>query len=483
MKYNKLTSIILASSLLVCGTGCGSKPNTDTSVVSELDTSQAISSTKSSTEASTEESNEASTESSTESSTEASTESSTESTETNADDTMDVEVSVEDTDKTSDSEKEELEIKQIRSRYKFYMSTFDDLLNSNNGNVVYSPYSTHSMLALALMSMNPVSDAYQHTSKILNIEDFDKYIRAMKYENEGFSSKGDVTITNSVWSDISNKDRLADGYPEELKLYMNADVKLRDMTSQKFVDDINDYIDKNTDGMIKNVFSEPFKDHNSAVLMNTVLMDSKWEEGTFKDDLVDGKFNNKDMQMMQSSGYNINNYKNSNGLESVTIDYNNSDLQMQIIKPTDDSRNIKEVVKNIGDAKLIDFIKDKGYDYTAEVQLTMPEFKVSSDFDLVNTLKNQGITDIFDPSLPTFSNIFGTDTPSYASSVRQLVKMECNREGTKAAADTYMTATMTSAAPERKSKIDFTVDKPFMIVVSNRYTGEWVFIGYVQDVN
>lgn len=113
-----------------------------------------------------------------------------------------------------------------------------------------------------------------------------------------------------------------------------------------------------------------------------------------------------------------------------------------------------------------------------EVQWSVPKFDVDSSLDLMDTLKNLGVTELLDPDKSDLSSL--TDIPAYLSDALQLARVKVDEEGVEAAAVTIMTFDATSAYVEGPEVCVMDLDRPFLFVVRNQ--GLPLFVGVVNQV-
>ena len=101
-----------------------------------------------------------------------------------------------------------------------------------------------------------------------------------------------------------------------------------------------------------------------------------------------------------------------------------------------------------------------------KVYLSLPKFDVTSSTDLVAGLQAMGITDVFHPGTSDFTPL--TNTPGLMlSGASHAARVVIDEEGCVAAAFTVMIAGATGKPPEYED-IHFTLDRPFLFVVSSR---------------
>lgn len=114
-----------------------------------------------------------------------------------------------------------------------------------------------------------------------------------------------------------------------------------------------------------------------------------------------------------------------------------------------------------------------------EVQWSVPKFDVNSNLDLLDTLKNLGVTDLLDPDRSDLSNL--TDIPAYLSQALQLARVKVDEEGVEAAAVTILMMDAGAAMPPEDPEVCvMDLDRPFLFVVRSQDLP--LFVGAVNQV-
>ena len=117
------------------------------------------------------------------------------------------------------------------------------------------------------------------------------------------------------------------------------------------------------------------------------------------------------------------------------------------------------------------------------VEVTLPRFKLESQLDLVEPLKQLGMTDMFDEAKADFSGMTGgTNNHLFVSQVVQKAFVEVNEEGTEAAAATGVGRMVEACLERPRNPVDMKVDHPFLLVIKDgRSHNVALFIGQVTD--
>ena len=114
-----------------------------------------------------------------------------------------------------------------------------------------------------------------------------------------------------------------------------------------------------------------------------------------------------------------------------------------------------------------------------EVHLSVPKFSVSGKTDLIETIKQLGITDALDPETADFSPITEDIDEIYLSAAEHAAMVEIDENGVTGAAYTELAMAEGTALP--MEEIDFVIDRPFMFVITGA-DGSVLFSGIVRNI-
>jgi serpin B len=128
------------------------------------------------------------------------------------------------------------------------------------------------------------------------------------------------------------------------------------------------------------------------------------------------------------------------------------------------------------DAKALDALVAKLK--RAEVNVTLPKFKMTSQFSLADALQALGMKLAFDPGKADFSAM-NEKEKLFISAVIHKAFVDVNEEGTEAAAATAVAMALAMAPAGEPEK--FVADHPFLFVIRHRETGVILFMGRVAD--
>lgn len=113
-----------------------------------------------------------------------------------------------------------------------------------------------------------------------------------------------------------------------------------------------------------------------------------------------------------------------------------------------------------------------------QLTLTVPEFDVSAETDLIARLKALGVTAIFDEDRSDFSPLTTEVGPITVTRADHAARVSADEKGVTGAAYTVIDATK-AAEPEELEEVELTLDRPFLFLVTNE-EGLPLFVGVVN---
>lgn len=111
-----------------------------------------------------------------------------------------------------------------------------------------------------------------------------------------------------------------------------------------------------------------------------------------------------------------------------------------------------------------------------EVDVFLPQFKISHSFKLNETLKTMGMVDAFEDHHANFAGMDGNNQWLYIAAVLHKAFIDVNEEGTEAAA---AAAVVIKARSMPMPVPTFRADHPFIFLICERTTGSILFLGRV----
>jgi serpin B len=241
---------------------------------------------------------------------------------------------------------------------------------------------------------------------------------------------------------------------------------------------INAWVEKRTNDKIKNLIPTGVLDSMTRlVLTNAIYFKGNWAR-QFEEDrtneapftLADG--NKADVSMMnQTAEFG---YVETETLQGLELPYVENELSMIVLLP--------RAIDGLGELEkslTLDNISQwQSKLHKREVVVSIPKFKLTSQFSLAAVLKAMGMTEAFSGSAD-FSGMNGKRDLAISAVIHKAY-VDVNEEGTEAAAATAVTMRLTSMAPGPRPPV-FRADHPFLFLIRDNESGSILFIGRVMN--
>jgi len=398
-------------------------------------------------------------------------------------------------DKAAASEKTNKKL-IVTGNNKFALELYAKL-RSEEGNLFFSPYSISTALAMAHAGARGQTEAQMagvlhfpiitkpgtELSSML-IPDRQKFASVFgkiikDLNNRGKKGGYELRVANALWGQEGYG--FLDEFLELIKTNYGGRLNEVDFvraaeTARKT---INTWVEKKTNDKIKNLIQKGVLDSMTRlVLTNAIYFKGNWAR-QFKEDrtkdapftLADGR--KVDVAMMNQTGQF--NYMETESFQGLELPYVDDELSMIILLPKEfDGLDEFEKTLTVGDlSEWMDELRDR------EVRVSIPKFKMTSQFGLASVLKSMGMTDAFSVNAD-FSGMNGR-RDLFISAVIHKAYVDVNEEGTEAAAATAVTMKLTSIGPSRIPV--FCADHPFLFIIRDNHSGSILFIGRVMNPN
>ncbi len=295
------------------------------------------------------------------------------------------------------------------------------------------------------------------------------------------SENVEFSCANAVWS---NKTLLGDSVNLEYIDYIQDTFKAEYNVSEfnsKTPAEINSWVDKHTDHMIKEVIRS-LEPSTVMVLVNAISFDGKWADPYEEDQVRSGDFRTSDGKTVSVDflhGTETAYYETEKATGFLKY-YKGGEYAFLAILPTDENISANEFVKNFTAEDYEKFIESENKEY--EVITKLPKFNSDFEFTMNDTLENLGASDAFHAETADLSGIAGTKGDLYISKVIHKTHIEVDADGTKAAAVTAVTLDAGSCIEFEQEFRYVECDRPFAYAIVDTTTMAPVFIGTVNAV-
>lgn len=367
--------------------------------------------------------------------------------------------------------------------------TFDlyPLLQPKDNNFFYSPYSISSVLAMALAGAR--GETSKQMADIMHLslpmEQAHPAFNAMETEILSQAKKADgsdeqgftLNIANSVWGQQNRPYQIE--YLDILSENYGAGLYVVDFATQSdgARQTINEWVSERTQEKILDLFPPgSITPMTRLVLANAIYLKANWlypfnPDLTEPDNfffLVGGQ--TKVAMMRNTETYA---YKKTAQYEVIELPYQGEGEEMVIVLPiVDEFINIEKRLN-------ADTLKEitSGLE-PQKIDLSMPQFHITSSFALRDVLIELGMVNAFAPLTANFSGIDGT-RDLYIDKLEHKTFIKVDEFGTEAAAATGATIGLT--AMDESPAIPVVINHPFMFVIKDIKTDLILFIGRVLN--
>jgi serpin B len=240
---------------------------------------------------------------------------------------------------------------------------------------------------------------------------------------------------------------------------------------------INTWVEKQTKGKIKDLIPAGVLDSMTRlVLTNAIYFKGNWARQFKKDQTQDAPFVLADGRRIETAMMNQTaefGYMETETLQGLELPYVDKELSMVVLLPRQPD-GLSKLEQALTAENLSQWL---GRLYSREVVVSVPKFKVTTQFSLGSVLQSMGMTDAFSDSAD-FSGMDGKKD-LFISAVIHKAYVDVNEEGTEAAAATGVVMRLTSLGPNETPV--FRADHPFLFLIRDNKSGGILFIGRVMD--
>jgi serine protease inhibitor len=298
--------------------------------------------------------------------------------------------------------------------------------------------------------------------------------------------KYQLQIANRLWGQTDYK-----FLPDFLKTTANnygAGVKQVDFKNarEEARQTINAWIEEQTNDKIKELIKpDVLPEDTRLVLTNAIYFKAAWMLPFSPKQTMDGDFTLVDGKKVKAKLMRANNrtkYFKGEGFEAAELPYEEAerpgrildehDLSMIVLLPNK-SDGLPAFEKTLTAANLTKWL---GKLSIHNVDVTLPKFKLTSEFMLKDGLSKMGMPIAFDRNKADFSGMT-TSERLFINHVVHKAFVDVNEAGTEAAASTAVVMTPASAPPPAT----FLADHPFVYLIRDNRTGSILFLGRVVD--
>ncbi len=345
-----------------------------------------------------------------------------------------------------------------------------------NETVLISPLSIQTAFNMALEAAK--ESTYDQITAVMRYGSLDvETIRKQSGETANVlvnqSGHPSVTLANAFFYDPTRLDPNTN-FIDALTEHYGAYVATGDFDQQSAVDNINQWVDDKTKGLIEEIIDDISKDELSF-LINALHFKSDWANAFDENQTETGSFKKTDGTTLSvdfmSSDRNVTSTFNDNWL-MVDLPFKDSTFSLTLVRPTDDDKTNWLPDFTSQDLKAL-------YDKLEfqRVYVTIPKMELEFEYELSKPLKDLGMTDAFLHSVANFTGMgIPLEGPNiFITRVDHKTVLKVDEKGAEGAAVTSIGFGVLSMPPS------ITFDVPYLLSLRHIPSGTVLFMGFVEE--
>jgi serine protease inhibitor len=281
----------------------------------------------------------------------------------------------------------------------------------------------------------------------------------------------EVLIANSIW--YRENLTLEEAFLHATREFFDARVSALDFGAPEASDTINGWVREHTKGLIEEIVPPAIPANIVMYLINAIYFKGDWASPFDRDLTQAGPFTLESgaqttTDMMWHAEAAPVGYLRQDGVAIVDLPYGGRAFSMTILVP-EGHDGIDQLLASMTVEQWASWMA--GIDST-DLIVSMPKFTLEYELGMNDVLSALGM-DVAFTSLADFSKMFAPGG-IWIDEVKHKAVVQVDEEGTTAAAVTSVS--MTDSAP-----MPFVVDRPFVFVIREKYSGTVLFMGKVMD--
>lgn len=371
-----------------------------------------------------------------------------------------------------------------------YFRVFNSIYASDKDrNIVFSPVSAETLTAMLYEASDGNTRKQIEDTLGINDEYCKKIINVLNAHDDTLKLSNHMRVTDTYF------DAMLGDYNSKLTGVYNAAL---DILNSDSIDEINEIIYKDTNGMIKDILKPGDLDGIDVFAMNCCAFDAEWVtkfknttqgvfisdtdnkyEAEFMYDVYDGKQDVEDTKYIESAEL---------GCYGIAKSYVNQDKDIRYkfvgILP-ESGETVESVISKLNNKAINDMLNDTT-DYWKdeadrfELRVLLPKVVINNKIELDEIYKALGVTDLFSNSAD-MSN--GFDAQLSVDKMEQAAVIDINETGTKAAAVSYAACNGAMRDTEDVYVREIYFKRPYVYMIYDTQTGTIDFIGVVNKLD
>ncbi len=367
----------------------------------------------------------------------------------------------------------------VDANNQFAFDLYSKIVESDEGNVFYSPYSIFSALAMTYegaigQTAEEMKLVFHFPENSILRPNFAAIYNGINQERKNFK----LRTGNALWGQEDY--RFFEEYIKTVETYYGGKIANVDFVNEteKSRQTINSFIEKQTNDKIKDLIpSGCLNEFTRLVLTNAIYFQGSWEWEFNTDDTNDKNFAitpenvvSTPMMHMEPGDEKLN-YADLGNLQILELPYKGEKISMLILLPT---TNFSSIEPSLTAEKLKEYKNQM--QKTCLDDIYLPKFEFDAKYSMRKTLSSLGMPTAFSGTAD-FSGMTLSEQLCISEVIHQAY-IKVDEEGTEAAAATAVIMYTTSYIPPKPV---FNVDHPFIFIIQDQDTGNILFMGRVTD--
>ena len=359
----------------------------------------------------------------------------------------------------------------VAGNNRFALDVYSKLWKAE-GNVVFSPHNMSTACAIAYAGTRATTEEQIARTMHFNLGQARIHSAFASLETRLRTERGNrpsLHMANAMW--------FQGGYmpSEEFSALVANNYGAKISANIK---EINDWIAKNTAGMIRNLIGN-LNPQFPLVIVGAIYFLCQWEKQFARKNTRNGLFHvdasasTKVPMMAQRKRFR---YAESDDLQILELPYAGFQQSMLIILP-------REIDGLVGLSDLLSLENlQKWQDRLEErdVVVIIPKLRAECRYELSSVLSSLGMVDAFSPDTADFSAISCQRPGLYIAQVVHEAIVRLDEAGTEASASTVIKMGLTGWMPHDEPVV-FCADHPFVFFITDRPTGTILFMGKISN--
>jgi len=365
----------------------------------------------------------------------------------------------------------------------FGVALYREFARAETGNVVFSPFSLSS--ALALTATGARGQTEKELWQALRLDLPRERVAAgyaaiaAEFASSTRRETAVLTVATSLWPQQGYA--LKPEFLDVARRQFAAEVTPLDYAQPAVAAErINEWIAAKTAGLIPSLVAPAqFNDMTRLTLCNAVHFKAAWAT-----EFAEAATKPERFTLLDRTRIDVPTMKRTAWCQVASVDGCRllrlpymGDFEMVIVLP-DAVDGLQQIESAMDRSRLGKWLSELGKEKPQALLLELPKFKISVQPGCTAALKRLGLKEVFNSSLADFSGISGEPVLSLDEVVHRAV-IDVNEKGTEAAAATVVRV-YAAAAPPRNPQ-PFKVDHPFLFFLRETRTGAILFLGRIVD--